>query len=647
MISVYEDIIDNGITLRDEEAIKRYVQLIQWGRRNPVQFVEKIFQIPLLDYQKWLLAMSWNKEYVVWVCSRNAGKSFLVSIFAQARALLYPKSKIHIMSSGSRQANETFETMESIAKHTVKTLVSDNTVFWDEIAKSNADSDGFTHDPNKGHFCRLMNSSFIQAVVGTAVTVRGKRSNVNIYDEAGTIPRDYYDATEPFVTQSADFKTGSKYDPEVYPQEVPNMRLYVGSASDTHSLFYEKYKEGTKQMLIGNDRYFVADLICEIPLNPTMNGKKMKPLLSQEEIERKRRENEIACNREYYNIFDRFDLDDCVVNRADIIANEENFVPLLGATGKKNEHYVITYDPAAKVDNTPVLVTEITKNAKGRVYGRFVYMKNLVVTYNDGSKRPMRIDEQVQCLREIIYRFNGYNKAVPYENVTVLIDAGAGGNASAIAQLLCQEWTDKNGSKHPGLYDEDSPDMLRWAEAFPTAKPGSLKLLEPVRYRNLFFEAASRLISLGDIKFPCRAPKSDTLVLDDGTEYKLTKEELASLIQTDLMKDEMVAMLRFKTPTGKVTYGLEPSVARKMHDDRNYVAIMACWWISQQQETDTLGDDNAIDYSSFGTNSINRLTSANPGSAYWMKLLGDRAQKEAKPRIKSPFQEDNPFKNKK
>ena len=141
MISIYENIIDNGITLRDEEAIKRYVQLIQWGRRNPVQFVEKIFQIPLLDYQKWLLAMSWNKEYVVWVCSRNAGKSFLVSIFAQARALLYPKSKIHIMSSGSRQANETFETMESIAKHTVKTLVSDNTVFWDEVAKSNADSD--------------------------------------------------------------------------------------------------------------------------------------------------------------------------------------------------------------------------------------------------------------------------------------------------------------------------------------------------------------------------------------------------------------------------------------------------------------------------------------------------------------------------
>ena len=125
MLSVYGNMTDNGITLRDEESLKKYVALIQWGRRNPVQFVEKIFQIPLMDYQKWLLSMSWNKEYVVWVCSRNAGKSFLVGIFSQARALLYPKSKIHIMSSGSRQANETFETMESIAKHTVK-IVREN-----------------------------------------------------------------------------------------------------------------------------------------------------------------------------------------------------------------------------------------------------------------------------------------------------------------------------------------------------------------------------------------------------------------------------------------------------------------------------------------------------------------------------------------
>lgn len=247
------------------------------------------------------------------------------------------------MSTGSRQANETFETMETIAKHQVKTLISDNEVFMGEVKKSKADSDGFTHDSKKGSGCDLLNGSFIKAVTGTAKTVRGKRSNMNVYDEAGTIPREFYDATEPFVTQSADFKTGAAYDPDVYPQEVPNLRLYAGSATDTNSLFWEKYKEGIKQMLIGNTKYFVADLNCEIPLHPTINGKKVKALLSQDEIDRKMRENEITATREYYNIFDRFDLEDCVVSRSDIYLNTEDFIPQLTWGGKNiNILFVLT-----------------------------------------------------------------------------------------------------------------------------------------------------------------------------------------------------------------------------------------------------------------------------------------------------------------
>lgn len=52
MISVYGDLIDNNLTIRDQDAIDKYVRLIQWGRRNPIQFIEKIMQIPLMDYQK-------------------------------------------------------------------------------------------------------------------------------------------------------------------------------------------------------------------------------------------------------------------------------------------------------------------------------------------------------------------------------------------------------------------------------------------------------------------------------------------------------------------------------------------------------------------------------------------------------------------
>ena len=422
MISVYSKRTNNNLTIRDEDAIRPYVKLIQWGRKHPVQFIEKILQIPLMDYQKWLISMTWNAEYAVWVCSRNAGKSFLIGVFTQARAILYPKTKIHIMSTGSRQANETFETMENIAKHQVKTLLSDNEVFMSELKRSNSDTDGFTHDAKKGSGCDLLNGSFIKAVTGSAKTVRGKRSNVNIYDEAGTIPREFYDATEPFVTQSADFKTGASYDPEVYPQEVPNLRLYAGSASDTNSLFWEKYKEGAKQMLMGNSKYFVADLSCEIPLHPTMNGNPVKPLLSQDEIDRKMRENEIIAMREYYNIFDRFDLEDCVVSRSDIYLNTEDFIPQLGWGGKKHK-YIIAWDPASKNDNSPLLVTEYYKDPEDKtIKGRIVHMENLIKRYEDGSRRPMTIDEQVARLRAILYEYNGRDNIAPYDNVTLLLD---------------------------------------------------------------------------------------------------------------------------------------------------------------------------------------------------------------------------------
>lgn len=67
MISVYGNKTDIGLTNRDIAQLSRYTSLIQWGRSNPVQFIEEIMQIPLLDYQKWLISRSWNCSYVVWV----------------------------------------------------------------------------------------------------------------------------------------------------------------------------------------------------------------------------------------------------------------------------------------------------------------------------------------------------------------------------------------------------------------------------------------------------------------------------------------------------------------------------------------------------------------------------------------------------
>ena len=193
MVSVYKNKINNNLTIRDYEGMKKYIKLIQWGRRNPVQFIELIFGITLMDYQKWLIAESWTKEYVVWACSRNAGKSFLVGLFMMARNLLFPKLTTQIISENWQTCNDTFMTMEKIATNNIKTVVNDNTVFIDELAKTKSDSDGFIHDAKTGNKCKLSNGSQILTVAGSSKSARGRRSNINVYDEAGFINKGTFD----------------------------------------------------------------------------------------------------------------------------------------------------------------------------------------------------------------------------------------------------------------------------------------------------------------------------------------------------------------------------------------------------------------------------------------------------------------------
>lgn len=655
MISVYRHLTNNNITNKDEESFIRYVRLIQWGRKNPVQFIERVLGVPLMDYQRWLLSMTWIAEYAVWVCSRNAGKSFLLGNFLTARALLFPKQRIHIMSTGSRQANETFETMENIVKRNVASLKTVNTVFVDELEKSNANTDGFTHNPKTGNECNLLNGSSITSVVGTAKTVRGKRSTCNAYDEAGTIDKEFFDVTEPFMAQSASFSmTDDSVNKKALPKGIPNLRLYIGSASDTGSEFYLRYREGFKQMLSGNTKYFVADIDCEIPMHPTRNGEPMEPLLDAGEIQRKYRENEILANREYHNIFDRFNMEDSLVSRADIRDCSEAFVPHTRWGGKKHK-YVLCYDPASRSDNSPILVGEVYKNHDGIWEGRVVNMVNLVTTYADGSHKPMRLDEQVDKIRSMLYDYNGRDKGTPYENVMLLADLGMAGQAPALAQELVKDWKDANGVQHPGITDENCEDMVRWTEKFPHAVKEHMRLLEPRALRNKFFEAMKEEMPAGHIKLPVEAPKFDVLVLEDvdekgritRTEKKLGKDEIAAMVQIDLMKEEAVSIVRAKTAAGNITYGLPPEKKNKMHDDRVYVLAMFCWWVKQLQIDETLGESPEVDYKKTYLDGMSQMgrqgreSKPKPKTSEWDAfLVGGRSRKGTE----NPFRkEKKPF----
>ena len=55
----------------------RHCKLLQWGRKNPVDFAAYVLGIDLLDLQKYALINSWDKKFVLWLECRNAGKSHI------------------------------------------------------------------------------------------------------------------------------------------------------------------------------------------------------------------------------------------------------------------------------------------------------------------------------------------------------------------------------------------------------------------------------------------------------------------------------------------------------------------------------------------------------------------------------------------
>jgi hypothetical protein len=591
MISVYSNQTDNGLDKTDYETYAPYIMMLQWGRSHPVAFIEKVFDIRLLDYQKYLIEMTWSARFAVWLMTRNGGKSFLVGILIAARSLLFPNQQVQILSKTSRQANETFTQLEKFAKHQYDSVVSNNTVYWDEL-DIKANGDGFAHDMKNGYSCHVLNGSTVNAVAGTVDSIRGKRSTLSIFDEAGFVPNAVYETAEKFQMQDSEFKTGANYDEGIYPENIPNLTLYIGSASDRNSKYYAKYKEALLHMLMGDPDWFGADISCEIPMNPTMNGEPYHPLFDISKVELAISENEINAMREFYNKFDTFDSNNSVVMMSDIISNTYAYPPQTSWGGKKHK-YCICWDPAPKNDNSPVLVSEIYEDEKDhQTRGAFVYMENLIKRYDAHTIRPMTSDEQVQRVREMIYEYNGRDKVPPYDNIMLMIDAGAGGQPYPAIQELMKPWVGKDGVKHPGLYDETDDACKMWQRSIPEATNavrGHMRIINPRRYRNDLFTAARALIPGGYVIFPIDDPKDDDITCEwgrfVGQTIHLDKAMHESFHQLDLMKMEMVSMVATKSPTtGAITYQLAPEKQNKMHDDRNYVAVMFCWYLQQVRE---------------------------------------------------------------
>jgi hypothetical protein len=222
----------------DEKRRNRLKDWITFYRRNIQYFVKHYLGIKLHFYQSiWIYLMAVSDSFVA-ICSRATGKSWLLAVFACAKAILYPRSEIVICSSTKEQAG---------------IIVGDKIVSLMAISPNlSREISNITTNANKWQV-DFHNGSIIK-VVAARDSSRGRRSTFTIYEEFRLIDKDVVDAViRPFsYIRQAEYLSLPEYENVNELIEEPK-EVFISSAYHKGLWWYDETKKNLKDMLKGKN----------------------------------------------------------------------------------------------------------------------------------------------------------------------------------------------------------------------------------------------------------------------------------------------------------------------------------------------------------------------------------------------------------
>lgn len=586
------------ISQRKMENYKKISEIKLYYQRNPIRFMKEIIGAELFDAQVYAIMNSWATPYSLWVCSRGFGKSSCVDLILMSKSMLFNNYWSYIASGSGDQAITTFKTLENIANKNIESMTGLTDIFKAELDVKAGGGDGFIHNPS-GYYYSLYNGSMTKTLNSNIDKRRGQRGNMVVFDECGFLSEEMMNVYAAFTIVNRGLKMGGNVNSDTIasiPKEVPNQLFYISSASSIDTPFYTKYRDFSKQMILGNKDYFVADINCDVVIRGTVGGKVYPVgLLNQQTVDTEMRNNPEKALREYYNKFTEDGGIGQIIKRALITRNSYVRPPVL-CNDKSDRKFVIAYDPARSRDNSILAVGELKHDDKT---GYTMDIVNVVSFADIGLKKrtPMMTQEQIKEIRKILLDYNG--GALDYDNIEMFIaDAGAGGGGNSwVRDYLIEDWKDRKGVVHRGLIDKEySPE---YAKRYPNAVD-KLKLVEPAKYKSDMYEALIKMVEADLISFTDRYDNSGYLSIMEVDEkltkkteksirealakeeltpaeyeekladelskidnskikmYKLSLDEEAALVQIDAMKEEVVNICRTKRESGKDMFKLPP-----------------------------------------------------------------------------------------
>jgi hypothetical protein len=258
------------------------LQMKKWTtfyRLNIHRFIDHYFGIELFFFQKILLYFMNLNTFVMIVAARGLSKSFMISIFACARCVLYPNTKVIIASGVKKQAKLIIT--EKIEKELMQYPNLAREI--KQIKSSSNDATVIFH-----------NGSTIEAVTSSENS-RGYRGNILILEEFRMIDETILNTVlKPFLNV---FRQPPYLKKEEYSHLTEeNIELYISSAYYTSHWMWKSMQSARDMMLKGKDvAFFSLDYLTSIH-----HG-----LLSKKRIEKEKESSdfdEVSFLMEYENL---------------------------------------------------------------------------------------------------------------------------------------------------------------------------------------------------------------------------------------------------------------------------------------------------------------------------------------------------------
>lgn len=522
---------------------------VQYWRTHLDVFIEEYFGVKLTTVQKVQARAFGLCDEMFMVQSRGSGKTWLTCVCCLAIGVLYPFTKVAVVSGTAEQAT------------LVIRKIDDYFCKLPNVAREIEFSGKRAVSPmtrNKS-VCRLKNGSILESF--SLGTFRGNRAKVIVVDEAPEVSeKDLQEIVKPVRNYTRDHCI------QVGIEDYPSKMISITSACLKSNYFYDAF---VKTLKIMGDEYKVGKpmtkFVCALSYMAAVHGGITKAQFFEDE---KASMTESAFAMEYGSIFlgaeagSMFPFE--LTDKCRVLVDVETSQP-----SRSTSTYIMGLDLATSnkswADNTVVSIIKLVERDDGNYLKKLVYMQ---------SFNGKRLDTIANEVRKLIVRFPNIEK--------VVFDFR--GLGDALPEFFNQPWTDPDTNKeYPPLVSDTDYTTIK----------GAIPLLHPViATQNINQQLVNCLtIALERelIQLPINSRRiiGNHIAVDEDPEEdkevrKLTKAEKAIFLEADTLQIEMGNVVGRESGAGRILYDVAKA---GQHKDRYSSLAMAVWYISAMEES--------------------------------------------------------------